>query len=63
MIQYLLLVARRIKQKGFIFVIKKIFTKVMIASRVYHESVYNVSVTDIDMATSLTMDEVKKKRN
>ena len=35
----------------------------MIASRVYRESVYNVSVTDIDMTTSLTMDEVKKKHN
>ena len=35
----------------------------MIASRVYHETVYNVSVTDADMATSLTMDEVKKKHN
>ena len=63
MIQLPLLVTRRIKQKGLIFTIKKIFSKVMIASRVYHETVYNVSVTDADMATSLTMDEVKKKHN
>jgi radical SAM superfamily enzyme YgiQ (UPF0313 family) len=63
MIQLPLLVTRRIKQKGLIFTIKKIFSKVMIASRDYHETVYNVSVTDADMATSLTMDEVKKKRN
>ena len=35
----------------------------MIASRDYHETVYNVSVTDADMATTLTMDEVKKKHN
>ena len=62
MIQLPLLVTRRIKQHGLIFTIKKIFSKVMIASRVYHETVYNVSVTDTDMATSLTMDEVKKKR-
>ena len=62
-IQYLLLLIRRINQKGVAFVIKKIFSKVMIKSRVYHESVYNVSASDIDMTTSLTMDEVKKKRN
>ena len=63
MIQLPLLVTRRIKQKGLIFTIKKIFSKVMITSRDYHETVYPVSTTDIDTATSLTMDEVKKKRN
>ena len=35
----------------------------MIAFRAYHETVYPVKVTDIDTATSLTMDEVKKKRS
>jgi len=63
MIQLPLLVTRRIKQQGLIFTIKKIFSKVMITSRDYHETVYPVSTTDIDTATSLTMDEVKKKRN
>ena len=61
--QYALITMTRFKQRGLIWVVKKIFSKVMIASRDYHETVYTVSVTDADMATSLTMDEVKKKHN